>query len=238
MPKLNVNVDHVATLRQARGGNEPDPVIAASLAEMAGASGIVLHLREDRRHAQERDLEIIRKTVQTKLNMEMAATGEMIKIAKRIKPDMVTIVPEKREEITTEGGLDVVENKEQIEDAIEKLKQSNLYISLFINPDEEQIEASKEIGADMVELHTGSYAEAKNEMLKIKELRKIESAVSSSLSQGLRVGAGHGLNYFNVTPIAEIEGIEELNIGHSIVSRAILVGMEIAVRDMLALCGG
>lgn len=238
MPRLNVNVDHVATIRQARGGNEPDPVEAGSIAELAGAMGIVLHLREDRRHAQERDLEILRKTLKTKLNMEMAATDEMVSIAKRIKPDMVTIVPEKREELTTEGGLDVYSNIESIKNVVKRLKDSGLFVSLFIDPVENQIESSKQAGADMVELHTGAYAESKNELDRIKELKKIEISVENALSLGLRISAGHGLNYFNVREIACIEGIEELNIGHSIVSRAVLVGMNEAVRDMVYLCGG
>ena len=236
MPKLNVNVDHVATLRQARGGIEPDPVIAASLAEIAGASGIVVHLREDRRHAQERDLQILRRTVMTKLNMEMAATDEMVKIAKKIKPDMVTIVPEKRDEITTEGGLDVVNNKMFITDTVKKIKNSNIFVSLFIDPDKYQVINSKETFADMVELHTGSFANAKNEHEKNIELKKIIDAVNISIDHDIRVSAGHGLNYQNVREIAQIDGIEDLNIGHSIISRSVLVGMEVAVSDMLALC--
>ncbi|NIP29105.1 MAG: pyridoxine 5'-phosphate synthase [Candidatus Dadabacteria bacterium] len=238
MPALNVNIDHVATLRQARRGIEPDPVFAASIAEIAGAKGIVVHLREDRRHAQERDLELLRKTVKTRLNMEMAATSEMIKIATSIKPDMVTIVPEKREEITTEGGLNVLNNIELLEDSIKKLKSKEIFVSLFIDPDEDQIFASKQVNADMVELHTGSYAEAKGEIEMIKEFELIESAVSISMSNGLRVAAGHGLDYMNVKRIAGIDGIEELNIGHSIISRAVYVGMEDAVRDMVYLCEG
>lgn len=237
MPRLNVNVDHVATLRQARMGREPDPVSAALISEFAGASGIVVHIREDRRHAQERDLELLRVTVQTKLNMEMAATKEMVKIAKRVKPDMITIVPEKREEVTTEGGLDVITNKEQIRKTIDSLKKADLFISLFIDPDKKQIESSKEVGAEMVEIHTGSYAETVNEKDKIAELNKIRNSVSDALNLGLRVSAGHGLNYFNIREIAGIEGIEELNIGHAIISRAVLVGMETAVRDMAYLCG-
>ena len=218
-------------------GREPDPVSAALISEFAGASGIVVHIREDRRHAQERDLKLLRVTVQTKLNMEMAATKEMVEIAKRVKPDMVTIVPEKREEVTTEGGLDVISNKEQLLKTISSLKKAELFISLFVDPDKEQIESSKEVGADMVEIHTGSYAETVNEKDKIKELNKIRNSVSDALNLGLRVSAGHGLNYFNVKEIAGIEGIEELNIGHAIISRAVLVGMETAVRDMTYLCG-
>jgi len=237
MPRLNVNIDHVATVRQARGGTEPDPVSAAMIAELAGASGIVLHLREDRRHAQERDLEILRKTVHTKLNMEMAATREMVRIAKKIKPDMVTIVPENRKELTTEGGLNVAGNFKKIKETVASLKSSKIFVSLFIDPENLQVEKSREADADMVEIHTGSFADTRNEKLKVKELMKIEQAVNYALDIGLRVSAGHGLNYTNVQEIAEIEGIEELNIGHSIVSRSLLLGMEIAVRDMLDLMG-
>lgn len=236
MPKLNVNIDHVATVRQARGTNEPDPVLAAYLAELAGAHGIVVHLREDRRHVQDRDIYILRETVKTKLNMEMAATTEMVRIATDVMPDMVTLVPEKREELTTEGGLDVVGNKKTVSKAIDKLKEEGLFVSLFIDPDEKQIKASKEIGADMVEIHTGSYAEADNEKKIEKELKKIELSVGIALDQELRVAAGHGLDYRNVEPIVWIEEIEELNIGHSIISRSVIVGIEEAVSEMLILC--
>lgn len=237
MPRLNVNIDHVATLRQARRGTEPDPVAAAVIAELAGASGIVLHLREDRRHAQNRDLELLRKTVQTKLNMEMAATDEMITVAGKILPDMVTIVPERRQEVTTEGGLDVSGNLDALCKVVENIKNSGIFVSLFIDPDEKQITASGKTGCDMVEIHTGQYASCREEKSAEKELLKIREAVEYSMSKGLRVAAGHGLNYFNVKPVAETEGIEELNIGHSIISRAVLSGMEMAVRDMVALCG-
>ena len=236
MPKLNVNIDHVATVRQARGGNDPDPVAAAAICELAGASGIVVHLREDRRHAQDRDIEVLKETVKTKLNMEMATTDEMVGIAKRIKPNMVTLVPEKREEVTTEGGLDVAGNIKLITNTVNKLKESQIFVSLFIDPEDKQIRASKESGAEMVEFHTGSYADAKNELDQIRELKKVNDVVETALSIGLRVSAGHGLNYFNVREIAAINGIEELNIGHSIVSRALLVGMDEAVRDMVYLC--
>jgi len=236
MPKLNVNVDHVATVRQARGGVEPDPVSAAVIAELAGADGIVVHLREDRRHIQDRDLYILRETVKTKLNMEMAATQEMVSIAKEVKPDMVTLVPEKREELTTEGGLDVKGNLKNISRAVKELKASGFFVSLFIDPDHGQIKASKETGAHMVELHTGIYSEAVNEEDMEAEVDKIESAVHAAVKAGLRVTAGHGLDYTNTEHIAQFEDIEELNIGHSIVSRAVLVGMEKAVSDMLILC--
>ncbi len=237
MPKLNVNVDHVATVRQTRGGNEPDPVLAAYLVELAGAHGIVVHLREDRRHIQDRDLYVLRETVKTKLNMEMAATNEMVDIATDVMPDMVTLVPEKREELTTEGGLDVIGNKKAVSKAVDKLKSKGLFVSLFIDPDEKQIKTSEEIGADMVELHTGSYAEADNEKKIEKELKKVENSVMTAMDLGLRVAAGHGLDYQNVEPIAWIEEIEELNIGHSIVSRSVIVGIEEAVSEMLMLCG-
>ncbi len=236
MPKLNVNVDHVATIRQARGTNEPDPVLAAFIAELAGAHGIVVHLREDRRHIQDRDLLILRQTVKTKLNMEMAATNEMVRIASQVKPDMVTLVPEKREELTTEGGLDVVGNLKMVSKAVKKLRDNGVFVSLFIDPDKNQIKASKEIGADMVELHTGLYADSNNEKRRDKELIKIEESVGIALDHELRVAAGHGLDYTNVEPIAWIEEIEELNIGHSIISRSVIVGIEQAVSEMLVLC--
>lgn len=233
--RLNVNVDHVATLRQARRGDEPDPVTAATQAELAGASGIVVHLREDRRHVQERDLLLLRQTVRTKLNMEMAVTDEMIEIACGTLPDVVTLVPEKRQEITTEGGLDVRGDTERIAAGIEKLKSSGLFVSIFIDPDPDQISASAQTGAHMVEIHTGSYANAREETGMMMELQKIRKSTEDALSQRLRVSAGHGLNYVNVTAVSRIDGIEELNIGHSIVSRAVLSGMEKAVRDMINL---
>ena len=237
MPRLNINIDHVATVRQARGGSEPDPVSAATMAELAGAKGIVVHLREDRRHAQVRDLEILRKTVQTKLNLEMAPTTAMVNIARKIRPDMATLVPEKRQELTTEGGLNVVKNFQKVKSVVNSLKKSKIFVSLFIDPDLKQVEKSLESGAEMVEIHTGNYADAKTERLREKELIKIENAVDHALDIGLRVSAGHGLNYFNVEEVALIEGIEELNIGHSIISRSVLVGIDTAVRDMVVLCG-
>lgn len=232
---LNVNVDHVATLRQARGENEPDPVVIAAQAELAGASGIVVHLREDRRHIQERDLALLKQTVRTKLNMEMAVTDEMVEIAGKTLPDVVTLVPEKRQEITTEGGLDVRGDTERIAAAIEKLKISGLFVSIFIDPDLDQISASAQTGADMVEFHTGSYANARNETEMMMELDKIRKSTEDALSHRLRVSAGHGLNYVNVTAVSKIDGVEELNIGHSIISRAVFSGMEKAVRDMIHL---
>lgn len=233
--RLNVNVDHVATLRQARMGREPDPVAAAVAAELAGASGIVVHLREDRRHIQERDFLLLRQTVQTKLNMEMAVTDEMVEIASETLPDVVTLVPEKRQEITTEGGLDVCGDTERISVAVEKLKNAGLFVSIFIDPDPDQISASAQTGAHMVEIHTGSYANARDETEMMMELDKIRKSAEDALSHRLRVSAGHGLNYVNVTAVSRIDGVEELNIGHSIISRAVFSGMEKAVRDMIYL---
>lgn len=237
MPKLNVNVDHVATVRQARGGNEPDPVLAAYLAELAGAHGIVVHLREDRRHIQERDVRILRETISTKLNMEMAPTDEMVRIASDVMPDMVTLVPEKREELTTEGGLDVSGNLKAVTASVKALRKNGILVSLFIDPEPKQIIASVKTGAQMAEFHTGSYAEAGNEKSAESELSKIKKAVEKALSGGLRVAAGHGLNYVNTGAVARIKGIEEFNIGHSIVSRSLMVGMERAVSDMIKIIG-
>ena len=233
--RLNVNVDHVATLREARRGDEPDPVTAATQAELAGAGGIVVHLREDRRHVQERDFLLLRQTVRTKLNMEMALTAEMVRIACETLPDVVTLVPEKRQEITTEGGLDVRGDTERITAGIEELKSFGLFVSIFIDPDPDQISVAAQTGAHMVELHTGSYANARDETAMIMELDKIRKSTEDALSQRLRVSAGHGLNYVNVTAVSRIDGIEELNIGHSIISRAVFSGMKKAVRDMIKL---
>lgn len=236
MPRLNVNIDHVATLRQARRGIEPDPVLAAYLAELAGADGIVVHLREDRRHIQDRDLRILKEVVKAKLNLEMAPVAQMVNIASNIKPDMVTLVPEKREEITTEGGLDALGNSKKILGVVESLKENGLFVSLFMDPDSKQIMAAKTTGADMIEIHTGRYAEAKRDWERNAKLKEIEEAVEMTLRLGLRVAAGHGLNYSNVKRVACIRGIEELNIGHSIISRAVIVGIESAVREMVGLC--
>lgn len=235
MTRLNVNVDHVATVRQARGGIEPDPVLAAYLAELAGAEGIVVHLREDRRHIQERDVWILRETVKTKLNLEMAPTAAMVKIASDVKPDMATLVPEKRQELTTEGGLDAAANTREIKSVVKQLRKEGIFVSLFIDPDPAQIKASLAAGADMVEIHTGAYADAPDEAGKEAELSRIRKAVKKAYDSGLRVSAGHGLNYFNVVQIAAIEEVEELNIGHSIISRAVTAGMDLAVRDMIDL---
>ena len=235
MPRLSVNIDHIATIRQARRGIEPDPVAAAVLAELAGAEGIIAHLREDRRHVQDRDLRLLRETVQTKLNLEMAATAEMQRIALEVKPEIATLVPEKREELTTEGGLEVALRTDFMKSYISRLQQGGIVVSLFIDPDDNQIAAARKSGADWVEIHTGAYANAKTEKERGREFEKITEAAKLAGSLGLRVGAGHGLNYVNVRKIARIPEVEELNIGHSIISRAALVGIERAVRDMKAL---
>ncbi|HIC90806.1 MAG TPA: pyridoxine 5'-phosphate synthase [Syntrophaceae bacterium] len=238
MAKLAVNVDHVATLRQARRGIEPDPVIAAAMAELGGAEGIIVHLREDRRHIQERDLRLLRETVKTKLNLEMAATDAMIKIALDVKPDMVTLVPERREELTTEGGLEVVLNKESLKSAIELLHEGDIAVSLFINPDMDQIKASAKIGTDFVEIHTGIYSEATNHEDIERELDRIIDAIKLAHKLRLGINAGHGLNYQNIKRLTGIKEIYEFSIGHSIVARAIYVGFEKAVREMLQLIRG
>ena len=237
MPRLSVNIDHIATIRQARRGGEPDPVAAAVLAELAGAGGIIAHLREDRRHVQDRDLRLLREVVQTRLNMEMAATTEMQAIALELKPDISTLVPEKREELTTEGGLEVASRIAFIKDYIGPLQQAGIVVSLFVDPDEKQIAAARKAGADCVEIHTGSYANARAEKDRDREYQKIAEAATLAASLGLRVGAGHGLNYVNVGMIAAIPEVEELNIGHSIISRSALVGMDRAVREMRSLAG-
>jgi pyridoxine 5-phosphate synthase len=235
VPRLGVNIDHVATVREARRIDYPDPVTAAALAELAGAECIVVHLREDRRHIKDRDLRILRETVKTALNMEMAATEEMIQIASQVKPQVSTLVPEKREELTTEGGLDVVGNRKRVEAAVRALTGAGIKVSLFIDPDVEQIQASQDVGADAIEIHTGSYCEAKTPLEVDEELQQVIVAARQAHGLGLEVKAGHGLNYFNVGRIADIPEIAELNIGHSIVAHAVLVGLERAVRDMIAL---
>jgi pyridoxine 5-phosphate synthase len=233
--RLGVNVDHVATLRQARRTTYPDPVTAAALAELAGAQQITIHLREDRRHIQDRDLRILRETCQTLLNLEMAATAEMVKIAYEYKPDVVTLVPERREELTTEGGLDVGGQREQVAKIIKNLKDGEITVSLFIDPDLDQVRAAHKVDADRIELHTGRYCEARNERERARELSRIVDAAKATAKLGMSVAAGHGLNYDNVQPIARIQEIDELNIGHAIVGRAVLVGFERAVREMLEL---
>ena len=235
MKKLGVNVDHVATIRQARRINEPDPVFAAFLAELAGAHSIVCHLREDRRHIQDRDLELLRKTVKTRLNLEMAPVEEMVRIALSVHPDQVTLVPERREELTTEGGLDVVSLFNNLQTKIKVLKDAGITVSLFVDPDPEQVKAAHKIGTDAIELHTGRYADAKKIEIIKEEWNKIRDMARLGDKLGLKVHAGHGLSYHNVQAIAAIEEIEELNIGHSIVVRAVIVGFERAVREMLDL---
>ena len=237
MIRLGVNIDHVATLREARKDRVPDPIAAAIAAEMAGADGIVCHLREDRRHIKDKDLYLLREIVKTHLNLEMAATDEMVRIATEVVPDMVTLVPERREEVTTEGGLDVVTNHEYLAEAISNLHNHDIIVSIFIDADIQQIKTAARIGADYVEIHTGGYAHAhaQGEAKINEELEKIRSMAVVASKLRLGVSAGHGLNYQNVRKIVETPQIEELNIGHAIVARAVMVGMEQAVRDMAAL---
>ena len=234
MIRLGVNVDHVATVRQARQADVPDPVEAALLAERSGADGITVHLREDRRHIQERDVMLLREQLKTKLNLEMAVTPPMVTLAEKLRPDDACFVPEKRQELTTEGGLDVVTHRQKIKDAVQRLQNRGIHVSLFIDPEEKQIETSKEIGAHGIEIHTGAYCNA-SASKREKEREAIAAAAKRSRSLGLEVHGGHGLNYDNVLPIAGIEEIVELNIGHSIIARAVIVGMEQAVREMKAL---
>ncbi len=235
MAQLAINIDHVATVRQARGGAEPDPVIAAGICELAGAQGIVVHLREDRRHIQDRDVRILRQTVKTKLNLEMAAVKEIILIALDIKPDMITLVPEKRRELTTEGGLDVIANENKVRKTIDKMSRAAIPVSLFIDPDMEQIKAARDVGATFVELHTGRYCDAGTEQERDREFNLIAESAETASGAGLRVNAGHGLDYRNTARIAALDTIEELSIGHAVISRAVQVGLDLAVREMLAL---
>ncbi|WOH37333.1 pyridoxine 5'-phosphate synthase [Thalassotalea fonticola] len=229
---LGVNVDHIATLRQARGTTYPDPAHAASVAEHAGADGITIHLREDRRHINDRDVEVMANTIQSRMNLEMAVTNEMLDIACRIKPVFCCLVPEKREELTTEGGLDVAGQMDKISDAVGRLAEAGILVSLFIDADPIQIEAAKASGAPFIEIHTGHYADATTEDEQLKELLRLTDGIKYADSLGLKVNAGHGLNYFNVKPIAAIEEIIELNIGHAIIARAAIDGLDKAVRDM------
>lgn len=232
MARLAVNIDHIATLREARKGIEPDPIHAAVLAELAGADGIIVHLREDRRHIQERDLRLLKDIVKTKLNLEMAATQDMVKIALDIKPDVATIVPEKRQELTTEGGLEVALNKDHLKAIILLLHDGGIKVSLFIDPEIEQIKAAHKINTDFIEIHTGRYANAKLQSDQDAEFENIVNTCKIAQKLGLGINAGHGLNYQNVNRLAQLKEIEEFNIGHSIVSKAVLVGMERAVREM------
>ena len=231
--RLAVNIDHIATLRQARKAHDPEPVAAAAIAELAGAHGITVHLRGDRRHIQDRDVELLRKVISTKLNVEMAVTAEMARIAGEIRPDQVTLVPERPNELTTEGGLDVLAHGGEIEEFIDGMRAAGVLVSIFLDAHPEQIRKARAVGADAIEINTGRYAEASGAELH-KELRRITEAARAGAAEGLDVLAGHGLNYVNVRPIAVIPEVVELNIGHSIVSRASLVGMDRAVRDMLA----
>ena len=231
MASLGINLDHIATVRQARRTVEPDPVNLALLAELGGADGITVHLREDRRHIQDRDVELLRGTVRSRLNLEMAATAEMVAIALAIKPDMVTLVPEKREEVTTEGGLDVMAQEAMLQQQISQLQGAGIPVSLFVDPELQQLKASHRSGARWVELHTGSYAEAEWKQQPLELARLIEGTTQAR-QLGLRVNAGHGLTYQNVEPIAAIDGMEELNIGHTVMARAMAVGLQEAVRQM------
>ncbi len=231
MPRLCVNIDHIATLRQARGGKEPEPIAAAIMVESAGAEGIVVHLREDRRHVNDRDLKLLRQIITTHLNLEMAPIAEMVDVATNVCPDLITLVPERRAELTTEGGLNVTKYREKLKKVVTNLHRNNLKVSIFIDPDTKQIEAAHDIGANIIEIHTGIYANAAT----YEEEEKREDILNAAMfakNLGLSVSAGHGLNYKNVKRIADIKEIEELNIGHSIISRAVLVGIENAVREM------
>jgi len=236
--RVAVNVDHVATVRQARRASEPDPVTAASLAELAGALGIVVHLREDRRHILDRDVEILRRTVKTRLNLEMAATEEMVNIALRIKPDVVTLVPEKREELTTEGGLDVTLFEASLKEAIKTLHNGDIAVSLFINADPTQIKTAHRLESDYVEIHTGTFAEAATFASRQEELERVLTAAKLARKLGLGVHAGHGVDYRNVLWLRRISEIEEFSIGHAIIARAVFTGIEQAVREMIALVNG
>ncbi len=237
MPRLAINVDHVATLRQARLAAEPDPVAAAIFAELAGAHGIVVHLREDRRHIQDRDVAVLRKTVKTKLNLEMAATREIVEIAQKIKPDVATLVPEKRQELTTEGGLDVTAFESSLADVVETLHGSGVAVSLFIDPEPKQIKAARRLEADYIELHTGAFAEAKSFSDRQEQFERLVTGARLAKKLELGVHAGHGVDYLNIQWLKNITEIEEFSIGHSVIARAVLVGIDRAVREMLQLMG-
>jgi pyridoxine 5-phosphate synthase len=232
MARLAVNIDHVATLREARKTNVPDPVMAAGIAEMAGAECIICHLREDRRHINDRDLKLLRQVIKTRLNMEMAAVEEMVEIARDVKPDMVTLVPERRQELTTEGGLDVKANSDYYAGVVDRLAGCGISVSFFVDPDPSQIEAAHRVGADIVEIHTGQYSEAVSEHEAEERIKRISAAVEASADLKLGISAGHGLDYCNVERFRFLPQIEEYSIGHSIIARAVLVGLERAVREM------
>lgn len=232
---LGVNIDHIATVRNARGTNYPDPVQAAFVAEQAGAEGITVHLREDRRHITDRDVELLRQTIQTRMNLEMAVTDEMVDIACRIRPAFCCLVPEKRQEVTTEGGLDVAGQKEKIARAVKHLTEAGIKVSLFIDPDHTQIDAADDVGAPFIEIHTGAYADAETSQEEDKEFIRIKDAVAYAAGKGLKVNAGHGLNYHNVQRVAALPAVYELNIGHAIIGRAVFSGLAAAVADMKTL---
>ena len=232
MPKLCVNIDHIATVREARKTIEPDPILCAKLAIQGGADGITVHLREDRRHIKDRDVLLLSQNTKSVLfTLEMAATDEMLEISSKIKPGLVTLVPEKRQELTTEGGLNIINQKKYLSGYLQNLHKNNLIVSIFLNVDKEQIKAAKEIGADFIEIHTGPYAENPNE----KELNKVKEAIVFAQGLGLKTNAGHGLNYDNVKPVARIQGIEQLHIGHSVISKAVMIGIKDAVSEMKSL---
>ncbi|MCK4519108.1 MAG: pyridoxine 5'-phosphate synthase [Candidatus Omnitrophica bacterium] len=232
MLKLGVNIDHLATLREARKITEPDPVKGALIAESAGADSIVAHLRQDRRHINEKDVKRLKEAVKTRLNLEMSVNPEIVEITKKIRPPQATLVPENRQEITTEGGLDVVSNFGQIKKVVDDLRRNDIIVSLFINPEPEQIEAAKKTGAEAIELHTGEYVNAKDKTERIRQLKKLKDSVLEGVSRGLTVNAGHGLNYDNVKDVVLIPELNELNIGHSIISEAVFTGLDKAVRQM------
>jgi len=235
MPELMVNIDHVATLREARGTAYPDPVYAACIAEEAGAAGIIVHLREDRRHIKDRDVRLLREVIKTRLNLEMAATDEMVGIARELLPDMATLVPEKRQELTTEGGLDVAGNADRIAAVVSRLREKGVAVSLFIDADEAQVKAAVYVRADMIEIHTGHFADARSGQMKQAELARVIAAARMGKEAGMGVNAGHGLHYGNVRAVAAVPYIDELSIGHSIIARAVFAGLDRAVRDMIAL---
>ena len=233
--KLSINIDHVATLREARGGLEPDPVTAAHLCEIAGAHGIVCHLREDRRHINDRDLRLLRDTVKTRLDLEMAATDEIVAVAIETLPELATLVPERRQELTTEGGLDVRGNRHRLRDVVARLQDHEIQVSLFVDPLPEQIESAREIGADKIEIHTGAYANARTEDQQRELLDVVRVSARMARELGLGVNAGHGLNYLNVIPFRATGEIDEVSIGHAVIARALFVGIDRAVKEMLAL---
>jgi len=235
MALLNVNIDHVATVRQARRTDEPDPVWAAAECELAGANGITVHLRQDRRHINDRDVRLLHDTVACKLNLEMSMAEPIVRIAEQLRPDQVTLVPEKRQELTTEGGLDCVRQKRRLAAVVRRMHARGIEVSTFITPEPEQVEASAQTGCDAVELHTGAYANARNERQAMRRISELVEARDLAMERGLTVHAGHGLTYRNIGPVASIEGLCEFNIGHSIVSRAVLVGMRAATEQMIAL---